>query len=228
MIDQIRLRLADLEAGVSAPQESSGAPGASVRDTIATVGDVRARVPPGQHLVTTWPVLQVEPVPHPDISGWTLRVDGACDRPFELTFQEMQELGQTEVRADFHCVTGWSKLDNLWTGVPARHLLERAAPNSSATHVVGRADSGYTANVPISALLDDKALVAWGHNGADLAPEHGWPLRLVVPKLYGWKSVKWLRRLELLTADSRGFWEVRGYHNNADPWREERYSYQET
>jgi DMSO/TMAO reductase YedYZ molybdopterin-dependent catalytic subunit len=131
------------------------------------------------------------------------------------------------MRSDFHCVTGWSKLDNEWVGVKTRPLIEMVEPNSDARFVTAAADYGYTANVPLELLLADDALLAWGHNGKDLAPKHGWPLRLVLPRVYGWKSVKWVRSFELLTDDRRGFWEVRGYHNQADPWHEQRYSYQE-
>ena len=145
-----------------------------------------------------------------------------------LTYEELKALPGMEMRSDFHCVTGWSKLDNYWTGVKMTTILDLAMPRGSATHVsVGDGD-GYTANLPLEVLLDDDVMVAWAHNGHDLAPKHGFPLRLVVPKYYAWKSVKWVRSFELIAADRRGFWELRGYHNRADPWLEERYSYQES
>ncbi|MDQ3878036.1 MAG: sulfite oxidase-like oxidoreductase [Actinomycetota bacterium] len=187
----------------------------------------QARVPPHQRVTRGWPVLHEGPIPRFDVDSWRLTVDGACESPFELTYDELKALPNVEMNSDFHCVTGWSKLDNTWTGVQTRVLLEKAQPRDDATHVLMHAEYGYTANVPIDRLLADDALVTWMHNGSDLAPKHGYPLRTLVPKLYGWKSVKWVRRLELLNADRRGFWEVRGYHNRADPWLEERYSYQE-
>jgi DMSO/TMAO reductase YedYZ molybdopterin-dependent catalytic subunit len=156
-----------------------------------------------------------------------LQLRGACKQPYELTYDELQALPNVDLHSDFHCVTGWSKLDNLWRGVQTRLLLDRAEPSQDASHVLVHAEYGYTANLPVETLMDEDALVTWSHNSRDLAPKHGFPLRLLVPRLYGWKSVKWVRSLELLTHDHRGFWETRGYHNHADPWREERYAYQE-
>jgi DMSO/TMAO reductase YedYZ molybdopterin-dependent catalytic subunit len=132
-----------------------------------------------------------------------------------------------DVQADMHCVTGWSTLDNTWTGVPFRVLAEKARPKLEANWVVAHCDYGYTSDLSLQAMDDDDVLVAWAHGGQDLAPEHGFPLRLVVPKRYAWKSAKWLRGLEFTDTNERGFWEVRGYHVHADPWFEERYSYQE-
>ncbi|MEA2499757.1 MAG: hypothetical protein QOH26_2162, partial [Actinomycetota bacterium] len=185
------------------------------------------RVPPGQHVTSRWPVLHQGPIPKFDPAEWRLTIGGATKGPFGLTYEELKSLGPIEMRSDFHCVTGWSKLDNVWTGVQTKVLLDRAVPKEGASHVLVGASFGYTANVPIEVLYDDEAVLAWAHNGKDLAPKHGFPLRLVVPKLYAWKSVKWVRSFEVLENDRRGFWELRGYHNEADPWREERYSYQE-
>jgi DMSO/TMAO reductase YedYZ molybdopterin-dependent catalytic subunit len=125
-------------------------------------------------------------------------------------------------------VTGWTTLDNIWTGVSFRRLVELCRPAPEAAWVISRADHGYTANLSLQSMLDEDVLVAWAHKGEDLTSEHGYPLRLVVPKRYAWKSTKWLRQLEFTDRNRRGFWEVRGYHNHADPWPEERYSYQET
>ncbi|HXF56678.1 MAG TPA: sulfite oxidase-like oxidoreductase [Actinomycetota bacterium] len=189
--------------------------------------EVAARIPPGQHLVKGWPVLHVGPVPPFDESTWDLRVFGLVERPFALTYPELRSLGAVRVRADMHCVTGWTTLDNEWEGVPFRVIADQARPRPEARWVVVHCEYGYTANLSLQALLDDDVLLAWGHNGQPLTPEHGFPLRLVVPKRYGWKSAKWVRRVEFTDRNQRGYWEVRGYHTHADPWREERYSYQE-
>jgi DMSO/TMAO reductase YedYZ molybdopterin-dependent catalytic subunit len=185
------------------------------------------RVPPGQRVTRGWPVLHEGLIPRFDRQNWRFRMDGACRRAYELTYDELLALPNVELRSDFHCVTGWSKLDNVWRGVQTKLLLARAEPSPEASHVVAHDGQGYTANVPMEVLMADDAIVTWSHGGEDLAPEHGYPLRLLVPRLYGWKSVKWVERFELLTRDRRGFWETRGYHNHADPWNEERYSYQE-
>jgi DMSO/TMAO reductase YedYZ molybdopterin-dependent catalytic subunit len=189
--------------------------------------DIAARIPPGQRLVKGWPVLQYGPIPRFDESTWDFKVTGLVDRPFTVTYSELKAMGPQRVQADMHCVTGWSTLDNEWEGVPFRTLAERAGPKPEAAWVLTHCDYGYTSNLSLLAMMDDDVLVAWGHRGEPLAPEHGYPLRLVVPKRYAWKSAKWLRGLEFTARNERGFWEVRGYHTHADPWREERYSYQE-
>ncbi len=189
--------------------------------------DLVGRVPPGQRLVTTWPILHVGEVPGFDEATWDLRVFGRVERPLRLTYAELRDLPVVRVRADFHCVTGWTTLDNLWEGVAFRSLAEAARPRPEAAWVLVHCEGGYTANLSLEALLDDDVLLAWGRNGEPLAPEHGFPLRLVVPKRYGWKSAKWVRGLEFLAENRRGYWEERGYHVHADPWREERYAYQE-
>ena len=190
--------------------------------------EVAARVPPGQRLVKGWPVLHYGPIPRFDEGEWSLEVSGLVDAPHTLTYSELKGLGPQTVQADMHCVTGWTTLDNQWEGIPLRVLAEKAKPKAEAAWVLTHCDYGYTSNLSLQAMLDDDVLVAWGHNGQPLAPEHGYPLRLVVPKRYAWKSAKWLRGLEFMDRNKRGFWEVRGYHTHADPWREERYEYQET
>jgi DMSO/TMAO reductase YedYZ molybdopterin-dependent catalytic subunit len=190
--------------------------------------DVAARIPPGQRLVKGWPVLQYGPIPRFDESTWDFKVSGLVDSPFTVTYSELKAMGPQRVQADMHCVTGWSTLDNQWEGVSVRTLAERAGPKPEAAWVITHCDYGYTSNLSLRAIMDDDVIVAWGHGGEPLAPEHGYPLRLVVPKRYAWKSAKWLRGLEFIARNERGFWEVRGYHTHADPWREERYSYQET
>jgi DMSO/TMAO reductase YedYZ molybdopterin-dependent catalytic subunit len=189
--------------------------------------EIAKRVPPGQRLVKGWPVLHYGPMPTFDEANWGLEVSGAVASPYMLTYSELKDLGAADVHADMHCVTGWSTLDNEWTGIPFRVLAEKAEPRPEAKWVIAHCDYGYTSDLSLQAMLDDDVLVAWAHNGEPLAPEHGFPLRLVVPKRYAWKSAKWLRGLEFAEQNKRGFWEVRGYHVHADPWREERYSYQE-
>lgn len=190
--------------------------------------DVASRVPPGQRLVKGWPVLQYGPIPRFDESTWDLKVFGLVENPYTLKYQELKALGPTRIPADMHCVTGWTTLDNEWEGIPFPVLAEKARPKPEASWVIAHCEYGYTSNLSLQAMTDDDVLVAWGNRGEQLTPEHGFPLRLVVPKRYGWKSAKWLRGLELADANKRGFWEVRGYHTHADPWRDERYSYQET
>ena len=189
--------------------------------------EVAKRVPPGQRLVKTWPVLHYGPIPRFDPARWRFEVDGLVEEPFTLTYDELKAVGPVDVTADMHCVTGWSTLDNTWTGVPFRVLADRAKPKPEARWVIAHSDGGYTSDLSLQAMLDDDVLVAWAHGGDDLTPEHGFPLRLVVPKRYAWKSAKWLRGFEFAAHNERGFWEVRGYHIHADPWRDERYSYQE-
>ena len=189
--------------------------------------DVEGRVPPNQRLTRGWPVLHASPVPKFNPAVWSFRVWGEVSNESELTWDEFRALPTATVHSDFHCVTGWSKLDNDWEGISFTEIAGRAKPKPSATHVLVHAEYGYTANLPLETLMDDDVLFAWSHNGEPLEPEHGGPLRLVVPKLYAWKSAKWVRGVRFLDHDERGYWEVRGYHNHADPWREERYSWQE-
>jgi DMSO/TMAO reductase YedYZ molybdopterin-dependent catalytic subunit len=190
--------------------------------------EIADRIPPGQRLVKGWPVLQYGPIPRFDESTWDFQVSGLVEAPFSVSYEELKALGPATVRADMHCVTGWTTLDNDWEGIPFRVIAERARPRPEARWVLTHCDGGYTSDLSLEAMMDDDVMVAWGHGGSPLAPEHGYPLRLVVPKRYAWKSAKWLRGLEFLDRNVRGFWEVRGYHVHADPWAEERYSYQET
>jgi DMSO/TMAO reductase YedYZ molybdopterin-dependent catalytic subunit len=189
--------------------------------------EVAKRVPPGNRLVKGWPVLHYGPVPKFDEAAWDLKVTGLVDNPFTLTYSEVKALGPVKVDADMHCVTGWTTLDNEWEGVPFRVIKEKARPRPEAKWVIAHCEYGYTSNLSLQAMEDEDVLLAWANRGAELTPEHGYPLRLVVPKRYAWKSAKWLRALEFSATNERGFWEVRGYHVHADPWAEERYSYQE-
>ncbi|MDQ3503596.1 MAG: sulfite oxidase-like oxidoreductase [Actinomycetota bacterium] len=187
------------------------------------------RLPPGQYIPRGWPVLHYGPVPKFDESSWDFRVFGATDGgERRWDWAGFGELPRTEIRADLHCVTKFSLLDNTWTGVATGVLLELAPPASGVTHVMVWAEYGYSANMALADFGGDRSMLVTHRDGALLIPEHGFPLRLVVPHLYAWKGPKWVRGVEYLTADRRGFWEERGYHNLADPWREQRYSYQES
>jgi len=181
-------------------------------------------VPPGQTVTEGFPVLHVGDVPSIDLRTWRLRISGLVEAPFELSYEELRALPATEWRGDIHCVTRWSKKDTAWTGVRFDDLLARAKPLPSATHVVQHADNDYTTNLPLSAMHGDDVLVAYAFDGKPIAPIHGGPVRMVIPKKYFWKSAKWLNGIELLDHDEKGFWEVRGYNNDADPWKEERYA----
>jgi DMSO/TMAO reductase YedYZ molybdopterin-dependent catalytic subunit len=189
--------------------------------------ELAARVPPGQHLVEDFPVLSYGPTPRFNPQKWDFRVLGLVEEQLRFSYQEFRALPLSRQRADFHCVTTWSKLDNLWEGVRVVDLMTRVRLKPEARYVVVHCDGGYTTNLPLEEFVDEDVMLAWRHDGRDLEPDHGWPLRLVVPKLYGWKSAKWVRAIEFSFEDRRGFWEVRGYHNHADPWTQERYSFQE-
>ncbi len=183
-----------------------------------------ARIPPGQYLTSRFPVLTYGRNPKIDLASWSLSVWGEVDRPYSLTWDELLALPQTEVTADIHCVTRWSKLDNTWEGVSAREIMSRTKVRPEARFVLFHADGGYTANIPLATFDDDAALLAIKHDGEELSPEHGFPLRAVVPSRYAWKSAKWLRGIEFLAEDRLGFWEKYGYNSNADPWNEERFA----
>ena len=184
-----------------------------------------SRIPPGQYYTDKWPVLHAGSVPRVDLDGWDFRAFGLVRNPIRLSFDELLALGSQEQTSDIHCVTRWTKLDMPWRGVPMRAVLEQAEPLESARFVIAHAEQGYTANLPIEALMADDAMLAYEAEGQPLAPEHGYPLRLLVPSRYFWKSAKWLRGLEFTDADRPGFWEGYGYHNDADPWKEERYGF---
>lgn len=188
--------------------------------------DERARIPPGQHRVDDFPVLHVGAVPYANPpSGWDFRVFGQVANPVRWDFGEFRALPRSRVTCDIHCVTAWSKLDTEWEGVAMSWLLDQVVPLPGATHVVAHADPDYTTNIPIADLRRDGVLLAYRFAGRELEPEHGRPLRLLVPHLYFWKSAKWLRALEFVDADRPGFWERYGYSNTADPWKEERYAF---
>jgi DMSO/TMAO reductase YedYZ molybdopterin-dependent catalytic subunit len=189
--------------------------------------EIASRIPPGQRLVKSWPVLHYGPIPQFDGEHWDLEVSGLVEHPFTLSYAEVMELPRATVDADMHCVTGWTTLDNTWEGVSFRTILDMAKPAAEAKWVIAHCEYGYDSNLSLEAMRGDDVLLAWRNHGEDLTPEHGWPLRLVVPKRYAWKSAKWLTGLEFSAKNVRGFWEVRGYHVHAEPFAEERYSYQE-
>ncbi len=182
------------------------------------------RLPPGQIRTDKWPVLHYGSVPAVDLATWDLRVEGLVEQPQRWTWEEFRSLPRTRVRSDIHCVTRWSRFDNVWEGVSLLEVLRRAVPRPEARFVILRAEQGFTTNLPLEELEHDDVLLADTHDGEPLTPDHGWPLRLVVPRRYFWKSAKWIRAIELAAQDHPGFWEQNGYHNDADPWREERYS----
>lgn len=184
-----------------------------------------ARLPPGQHLTEKWPVLHAGDVPRTDLSTWTLRVFGEVEDELELTWEQLNELPRSSNVQDIHCVTRWSRFDTQFEGVHFRELEKLVRPRSTAHYAIAHAEQGFTANVPVDYLRDENALLATHADGEPLTAEHGAPLRLVIPGKYFWKSAKWLRGIELSAVDKPGFWERYGYHNDADPWKEERYGF---
>jgi DMSO/TMAO reductase YedYZ molybdopterin-dependent catalytic subunit len=184
-----------------------------------------ARLPPGQYLTEKWPVLHAGSVPHTDLATWDFRIFGDVENEVRLSWEEFTALPATENVQDIHCVTRWSRFDTQFKGVHWRELAKLAGPKPSGRYVIAHAEQGYTANVPLRFLEDENALLAYEADGEPLRLDHGWPLRLVIPGKYFWKSAKWLRGIELRATDQPGFWERYGYHNDADPWNEERYGF---
>ncbi len=180
------------------------------------------RVPPGQFVTTKFPVLTYGPEPKVDINAWTIRVFGLVENEVTLDWQQFAALPWQTLDADFHCVTQWSALDQSWEGVALSDLLEQAGVSSEARFVMAHCFGDYSANIPLEIALAE-GFLAHKQSGQPLGKSHGWPLRLIVPSLYGWKSAKWVNGIELMAEDSPGFWEERGYHNNGDPWKEERF-----
>jgi DMSO/TMAO reductase YedYZ molybdopterin-dependent catalytic subunit len=185
---------------------------------------IAARIPPGQYQTIKFPVLHYGSVPRTDLRTWDFNVYGEVDSPFRLTWDHFKALPRKTVGTDIHCVTRWTKLDTVWEGVPIQAVLEAAQLKPTAKFVLAHCEQGYTANVPLEVLDDDDVLLADTFDGQPLEPEHGYPLRLLIPKRYFWKSAKWIRGLEFLDHDILGFWERYGYNNDADPWKEERFS----
>jgi DMSO/TMAO reductase YedYZ molybdopterin-dependent catalytic subunit len=184
------------------------------------------RIPPRQVLTKKWPVLHAGPTPSFDRPNWSFHIFGLVEQPWQCSYDEIISLPRVQVRADMHCVTRWSMLENTWEGVSTREVLSRVKPKAEARFVLAHCEYGFTTNLPLDDFLGDDCLFAWRRNGVDLDPDHGWPLRLVIPRLYAWKSAKWVRGLELLDQDRPGYWESwenGGYHMRGDPWAEQRF-----
>ncbi|UCD86119.1 MAG: sulfite oxidase-like oxidoreductase [Deltaproteobacteria bacterium] len=182
------------------------------------------RVPPGQRLTEGWPILHEGQVPLWEESDWTLRIFGLVEKNMTLDFKEFMSLPRVEVFSDIHCVTGWSKLDNTWEGVSSGAIKDVVKILPEAKFVTVHCYGEYTTNLTIEDFFGEDVLFALRHNGEPVSPERGHPVRLIVPRLYLWKSAKWVDGLEFMARDKPGFWETRGYHNRGDPWKEERYS----
>jgi DMSO/TMAO reductase YedYZ molybdopterin-dependent catalytic subunit len=189
------------------------------------------RLPPGQSLTLKWPVLHEGSVPRTDLRTWDFRIDGLVEEPVRLTWEEFNKLPRTEIRCDIHCVTRWSRFDNRFEGVLFTEVMKlvtlkpaSAADGPEAHFAMVRGEHGYTANLPLDDLMRPATIFAFSHDGEPLTADHGGPLRLIVPHLYLWKSVKWVRGFTLIAEDEPGFWEQNGYHIYGDPWKEERFS----
>ncbi len=184
------------------------------------------RVPPGQFVTEKFPVLHYGSVPiYASLDKWDFRIFGQVAEPLRLTWDELMKLPQKTQTVDIHCVTRWSKLDTTWTGIPWRELMKLIEPLPEATHVMAHCEYGFTANLSLDVLDDDDTMLAFLYNGQPLEPDHGYPLRLLVPKRYLWKSAKWLRGIELIAGDLPGFWERNGYHMEGDYRKEERFGW---
>jgi len=181
------------------------------------------RLPPGQHQVSSLPVLDIGVHPVIELAEWRLAIQGLVNHPRQFTWDELQTLPQVAITADIHCVTHWSCLDVTWSGIAVKSLLELVQPQPEGRFVSLVSYDNYTTNLPLAALLDDDVLLAHSLNGQPLSVEHGGPLRMVVPKRYFWKSAKWIKTIEIHAEDRPGFWEARGYHNDAFPWEEQRF-----
>jgi len=186
--------------------------------------DEKERIPPNQRITAKFPVLHIGPIPKFDRKAWDFVVEGLVENPLRFTYEEFLKLPKVASVSDFHCVTGWSKLDNRWEGVAFKTIFNMVKPLKKARYVTVVAEANYTTSLPLEELLENDVLLAYGHDDKPLAPEHGGPLRLVVPKKYAYKSAKWVRKLRFTEEQELGYWEKRGYSNTADPWKEERYS----
>ena len=193
------------------------------REQLANKGIDDARLPPGQYLTERFPVLHVGDVPTYAPGQWDLKIFGLVDKPFTINLDELKSMPAVTLLTDIHCVTKWSKFDTTWKGVRVRDLFERAGMQAGAAYIMGHAEHGYTANLPLGDVLLDESLVVYEYEGDEIEPIHGGPVRLLVPHLYFWKSPKWLRGLELRATDAPGFWEQNGYNMYGDPFLEQRF-----
>ncbi len=189
-----------------------------------TADPAKERLPPGQRLVQDWPILDLGAEPNVTPEKFRLDIDGAVENRLSLGLDEFMALPQTDSVSDMHCVTQWSRYDNRWRGVSAQSVLDLVRPLPEAKHVIFTAYDGYTTNIPLERFGQSDVFLVHSWEGKPLTRAHGGPVRMLVPKLYLWKSAKWLRRIQFTVSDHKGFWETRGYHNDADPWSEERYS----
>lgn len=180
-------------------------------------------LPVGQHWIEKWPVRTAEEAPDSDPQSWRLAVTGLVENPLTLSLSEVQELGTIEIVRDFHCVESWSVPNNRWKGVPVHRILEIAHPTSKAHYGIVHSPGGYETDLPLEVLLRPDTILAWQRNGEPISRDHGYPLRLIVPDLYAYKSAKWVSEVELVGEDRPGFWEERGYHRGADVWSGERF-----
>jgi len=186
--------------------------------------DDTPRLPPGQHLTEDFPVLHVGGVPRFDPARWDLRIEGEVREAKRLTYQELRALPSVIDVSDFHCVTTWSMFDAAWEGVRFSDVSDLVGPTERARFVTIGCDGGYTTSLPIDDMMRPDVLLAWGMNGKELSPEHGFPLRLIVPHKYAYKAAKWVRWVRFTYEQELGYWEQRGYSNSADPWKEERHA----
>lgn len=217
------------------PMSTASASGRQAHDASTIVspdtrrGDPAARTPPGQVLTAKWPVLHYGNVAAVDPANWSLRIYGLVEQEVMLDFEQFNALPKVNVKCDIHCVTHWSRLDNTFTGVSTKTLLDLARPLPEARFVIQHATSDpgndWTTNVPLDEFADEDCLLATHHDGEPITAEHGAPVRAVVPRLYFWKGAKWISGIELTDTDRPGFWEVNGYHMHGDPWREERFGW---
>ena len=205
--------------------------GQSPKGTGRANRDGMPQLPVGQHEVKNWPVLDLGDEPAIELADWKLHVTGLCDNPFTLTWDDFLALPQAGDTSDFHCVTTWSRYDNHWKGVRFSTIAERAVPKAEASYVLCTgydvmpgSHIPYTTNLPLARAIEDDVLLVHTWDGAPLPREHGGPCRMITPKLYAWKGTKWIRKIEFLSEDQKGFWEVRGYSNSAEPWFNDRYS----
>lgn len=188
---------------------------------------MKERVPPGQVVTNKFPVLQYGEIPNISLENWAFKTSGDVEKELTVAWNQFLELPKAEITADMHCVTKWSKLDNKWEGVRFKTIYDLTKPKTSAKYILAHSFDGYSANIPLNIALNNDVILAYKHDGQLLTAEHGKPVRLVVPKRYGWKSAKWITEIEFLNKDKRGYWEENGYHNNGDPWKNERFKWQE-
>jgi len=207
------------------PSAPSSRPRIISADTLR--GSPAQRTPPGQVLTKKWPVLHYGSVPKvdPRSADWRLKVFGLVEDEYELTYDELRAMPAVDVVCDMHCVTHWSRLDNTFTGAPTKTIIDRARPKPEAKFVMCHSEKGFTVNVPLKEFIAEDCILAYDWEGEPITPDHGWPVRGLVPKLYLWKSAKWIRGIELRATDAPGFWEQNGYHMHGDPWEEERFGW---